>query len=378
MTDSVVRRWRYTLIAWHGLTANQDVGFPVAWGDVSSENLLRDLLDNTVPSRALVFADRAAWSHHSERLRRLFGGIRLEVVEIESRESDKNEALLGRVISRIAAFEPLRRSEPVFVVGGGVLMDVVGFACSMYARGTPYVRIPTTVIGQVDAGVGLKTGINVDSKKNRLGAFYPPLATLNDPSLLASLPSRQISNGLGEVIKVGVARDVALCVALEDALRGGALRGFVSSAAGVRVLVRSAQVMTDELSSDPFEANLCRAMDFGHTFSPHIELDADDLLHGEAVAIDIHLSSVLAYQRGLISQGELDRVRGLLRLAELPIWDSICATGKLWSAVMSATRHRDGMQRMPLPSGIGEVVFVNDLSLSELESAVSNLALVAA
>ena len=267
----------------------------------------------------------------------------------------------------------LRRTEAVIAIGGGVSLDIVGFAASLYRRGIPYIRIPTTLIGQIDAGIGIKTGINYGHHKNRLGSYFAPTEALIDPTFLCTLDERHISNGISEIIKMALIKDNRLFQLVEknaDILNAQALSS--NNTEVEEILSRAIDGMLEELEPNLWEGNLERSVDYGHTFSPTLELCAEpELLHGEAVAIDIALSIVLELHRGLLTFEDSCRALDLMIRVGLPIKHLNFTLDLIEAALDDTIKHRDGLQRVPLTDGIGKVTFVNDLSKSELHVALA-------
>jgi 2-epi-5-epi-valiolone synthase len=230
------------------------------------------------------------------------------------------------------------------------------------------VRIPTTLMGYVDASIGIKNGLNFNGSKNRLGSFMAPMATLLDRTFLRTLAPRHIRNGVGEIFKLAVIKDLKL---FEDLERSGptAIESRFQDH-GDALLRRSIRGMLEELEPNLYEIDLERAMDFGHTFSPVLEMiQLGDLLHGEAVAIDVAFSSVLSYVRGMVDEQTCDRVLRLSRQLGLPTTHAEIQPPLLWRSLQERTAHRDGLQRVPLIEAIGRCAFVNDITLGELEDA---------
>jgi 3-dehydroquinate synthase len=221
--------------------------------------------------------------------------------------------------------------------------------------------------------VGIKTGVNLNGHKNRLGAFTPPEKVLLDRSFLETLPRRHVLNGVCEVFKLAVIADLPLFEELEE--RGlHCIESHFQDEAGSSILDRSIQRMLDELQLNLFEDELARKMDFGHTFSYGLETcTGSRCLHGEAVLIDVLVSSGLAHSRGLLSTGELDRILGLaLTLDIIPPLESLDPS-MLWESLQERTRHRNGWQRVPLPRGIGNCTFVNDVRQHEVQASCMEL-----
>lgn len=298
---------------------------------------------------------------------------------LNASEENKSLKSVTKIIEALDTFGIDRRREPIIGIGGGVLLDIVGLASSLYRRRTPYVRVPTTLIGLVDAGVGVKTGVNFNGHKNRLGTYEPPSAVLLDRSFLATVDRRHISNGLAEMLKIGLIKDGRLFDRLEKdgaTLLGEKLQGKSqeSEMAAREVLRRSVQGMLEELQPNLWETHLERLVDYGHSFSPSVEMAAlPELLHGEAVSLDMALTTHISHRRALVSTEDRDRVLRVMSALELPTAHEACTVDLLAKALADTTRHRDGLQRLPLPVGIGKACFVNDLTAQEIAAAVAEM-----
>jgi 3-dehydroquinate synthetase len=300
--------------------------------------------------------------------------VNYRFLPLETTEPQKTIDNVLRVICALDGFGVNRRSDPLIAIGGGVLMDVAGFAASLYRRGLPYVRVPTTLMGLIDAGIGAKTGVNFDAHKNRIGTYFAPQRAYLDTQFLKTLDDRHISNGIAEIIKMAIIRDSRLFRLLEDCVDCLIADRFSGQPAYREILVRATVGMLEELSGNLWEKTLERAVDYGHTFSPTLEMTAlPELLHGEAVAIDMALSLVLAAQRDLIDPQQLSRALALIEAYNLPTHHAQCDEELLMRALADTTSHRDGLQRVPLSHGLGSAVFVNDLTRAEIRSANRHL-----
>jgi 3-dehydroquinate synthase len=332
--------------------------------------------------RRLIVIDGNVDRIHGERIRGYFEhhGVDASFVPMRADETVKEWSSVIRVVDAMNNFGIDRRREPVIAVGGGVLLDVVGFAASVYRRGTPYVRIPTTLIGLVDAGVGVKTGVNYGMGKNRLGTYAPAIATYVDRAFLRTLDDRHLSNGLAEILKIALIKSVDLFELLETygpRLIGDNFQGTSDEldTAATQVIAESIHLMLEELQPNLWESCLERCVDYGHTFSPTLEMEAlPALLHGEAVSIDMALTSALGFLRGSLSGDDLDRILSVMKHLGLPVWNEVLSRpGLLDAALADTVRHRDGRQRLPLPVGIGGHHFANDVTTEEIDSALSLL-----
>ncbi|WP_411754028.1 sedoheptulose 7-phosphate cyclase [Serratia sp. (in: enterobacteria)] len=337
---------------------------------------LSDFCKNTGSSnaRVAVFIDDSVDGQYGEKIKAYLTANSIEYAwyPITGDEVSKNIDSVTNVARKIAECGLLRRSEKILAIGGGVLMDIVGFTANLYRRGVPYIRIPTTLMGQIDAGIGIKTGVNYQDHKNRLGTYYAPQAAFIDPEFLRTLPQRHITNGIAEIIKMACVKDAYLFELLEENVDKFTAHDFANfSPAHQEIMVRAIDSMLGELESNLWEDNLERLVDYGHTFSPSLELKSDPtLLHGEAVAVDMALSAGLSFTRGLISKLEAERCINLIQNSKLPVQHPIFSVSLLETALEDTIQHRDGLQRVPLMSTLGEAVFVNELGYDDLMSAV--------
>jgi len=349
--------------------------------DPANPALARAVMPGAGPARRLIVIDTMVASLYGEQLTAYLASqdVEFHLCVIDAHESVKVMDTVFEVVDAMDAFGVPRRHAPVLAVGGGVLTDIVGLATSLYRRATPYVRIPTTLIGMIDAGIGVKTGVNFREHKNRLGAYHPSSLTLIDPGFLTTLDARHLRNGLAEILKIALIKDAELFDLLEG--HGASLveqrmqpGEDAADSAALTVLHRAVQGMLEELQPNLWEDQLRRLVDFGHSFSPAVEMAAmPELLHGEAVCVDMALSSVLAHHRGLLTAAELDRVLNVMRALHLPVLHLVCTPELLRGALADTVKHRDGRQHLPLPRGIGNAVFVDDVTQREAEAALFTL-----
>ncbi|GAB2858262.1 sedoheptulose 7-phosphate cyclase [Lentzea nigeriaca] len=330
--------------------------------------------------RRLVVVDAHVDALFGQAIRAYFDGndVEYRVLVLEPGETNKTIEASMLVTTAMDEFGVDRRREPVIAIGGGVLLDIVGYACSVYRRATPFVRVPTTLIGLVDAGVGVKTGVNANGHKNRIGTYFAAERTLLDRKFLTTLPRRHVSNGLAEILKIALIKDRELFdlmeVTGEHVLEAKMQPGPGSVDPALEIIERAIHGMLTELQPNLWEKTLERVVDYGHTFSPSLEMAAlPALLHGEAVCIDMALTTCLAEQRGLVTEEERRRVLELMTRLELPTWHPLLTAELLEKALADTVRHRDGQQRLPLPVGIGSACFVNDVRPEELAQAAAAL-----
>jgi len=270
----------------------------------------------------------------------------------------------------------LGRSGVIVAVGGGVILDVAGFAASIYRRGIGYLRIPTTLIGQVDVSVGVKQGINAGHRKNVLGSFYAPMASINDSSFLGTLSASHLASGMAEIIKMAMIADPVLFGLVEQHGAELIARRFQEPAAAARAIMMRAEVaMLRELKGNLFETTLQRSVDYGHTFSVVLETDgAYALPHGHAVGLDMLISTCLAASRGLCPTTVLERLLAVYGQVGLPLSQEICSADRLIESLESVRKHRGGALNLVVPREIGRPMYLQEVGRDELQEALDTLA----
>ena len=342
-------------------------------------------------ARALVEAvgGRRALVVCSPTVSRLYGEQLYRALRVEN----PNVALLvlqcseaGKTVEQVvsvcdAAQEAgLDRQAVLVGVGGGVVLDIVTMAAAWIRRGIEHLRVPTTLIGQVDAGVGIKGAINFGSRKNYLGIFHAPSAVLIDPTFLGSLPLPQVRHGLAEIIKIALVRDPLLFSLVEHGASefvSAPLRG--QTPAVRELLSRSIIGMVEELQPNLYEDQTYeRLVDFGHTFSPALEAASHySMHHGAAVAIDMALSATIATELGMLPPAVCERIIAVLKDVGLPTWSPLLTPERCESALTDAARHRGGCVNLVVPVAIGRGDFLRqaaEISPSLLRRALEVLA----
>jgi 3-dehydroquinate synthase len=238
------------------------------------------------------------------------------LIELPDGEAYKDWASLNLIFDRLLA-EGCDRKTVLFALGGGVVGDMTGFAAACYMRGVPFVQVPTTLLAQVDSSVGGKTAINHPRGKNMIGAFYQPLRVVCDLDTLATLPPRELSAGLAEVIKYGPIADAHFLDWIEMNLDALLER---DTAALVHAVRRSCEIKAAVVAQDERESGLRAILNFGHTFGHAIEagLGYGEWLHGEAVGCGMVMAADLSVRLGLVAPKMFERVRALVERARLP------------------------------------------------------------
>lgn len=366
--------------AW-SVSAQQDVLYSVETTFEILDPSNPTLIGGDCGSRRLIVTDTTVNDLYGEKIRAYAEANLSEyrLLVLPHGETHKGWDSVDTVLEAIDTFKLDRRREPVIAIGGGVLTDIVGFACSIYRRNTPFLRVPTTLIGIVDASVGVKTGVNFRAGKNKIGTYFAASRNLLDTSFLSTLDRRHISNGLAEILKIALIKDHALFTLLEEH-GASALADRFQQHTGTQqhIIDRAIAGMLEELEPNLWEHTLERLVDYGHTFSPTVEMTAlPELLHGEAVCLDMALTTGIAVHRGLVTQAEAARIFDVMGTLGLPVVHPSMTVDVLSAALIDTTRHRNGLQRLPLPTGIGQATFVNDVTASDLEAALHILAVAA-
>jgi 3-dehydroquinate synthase len=306
-----------------------------------------------------IVTTQDVWRHHGSAIGRALGQHPREVLLFPGGETRKRlaevETLAERMIETGAD-----RSSVVIAFGGGIVNDVGGFLAATFMRGIPVIQVPTTLLAQVDAAVGGKTGVNLASGKNLVGSFHQPLAVLIDPDVLGTLPSREYRAGLYEIIKCGVIRDAEL-FALLDESAGSVLAQH--PAVVERVIADAVRIKAEVVSADEREGDLRRILNFGHTVGHALEAETEykRFLHGEAVAFGMRAASALAVRTGDLSEddrGSIERV--IKKYGPIPSLEGVSAE-RLAGRTGADKKTVQGKVHFVLPTRIGSVRVVSGI-----------------
>ncbi|MEP1420140.1 MAG: 3-dehydroquinate synthase [Erythrobacter sp.] len=336
---------------------------------ILAEPFLKSYSARPVP----IVADVNAREHHSARIEASLARAGYEAVwyDVPSGEASKSWAGLEELTNWLLALG-VTRSDHVFALGGGVVGDLVGFACSILKRGCGFVQLPTTLLSQVDSSVGGKTAINTSAGKNMIGAFHQPSLVLADMDTLATLPDREMRAGYAEVIKYGLLGDRDFFDWLEA--NGGAVVAReakpLQHAIATSIRAKARIVAEDERETSGVRALL----NLGHTFGHALEAEtgfSNRLLHGEAVALGMVLAAKFSARRGDISGQDASRAAiaiGASGLpAQLPDLDLSCNGSRLVDH-MRHDKKMEGSGTLPflLLKGLGEAYMARDVELSDV------------
>ena len=332
----------------------------------------KDIVNLSTSNRRIIVIDAEVYDLYKDKLEEYFHVNKLTMIIlcVDCKEENKTWKNLDRILEFFEQNGVLRREE-VLSIGGGVLLDIVGFACSVYRRGIPYIKIPTTLLAIVDASVGSKVAVNHLGRRNRIGAYYPPVATYIDKKFIKTQSEREIVNGIAEIFKLAVIKSPELFQLLEENAEMLIDEKFQYGAVPVRVINLAITDMIAELGPNLWEKRLDRCVDFGHTFSPVIEMaNIPNLLHGEAVALDCLYSSCISFIRGYIGTDELGRIFNVAKRLKLKTFHPDFTNMKmLLESLRDATKHRNGNQFAPLPISICNYKIVNDVTEEEMKWA---------
>ena len=277
------------------------------------------VLPHLAQTRVVIVTNTTVGPLYLERFSRTLGeaGIQVASVILPDGEAYKNWETLNRIFDALLGMRAERKTTLV-ALGGGVIGDLAGFAAASYQRGVPFIQVPTTLLAQVDSSVGGKTGINHPLGKNMIGAFYQPQLVLADTDTLATLPDRELSAGLAEVIKYGLIRDLPFLEWLEANMEKLVAR---DTEALTYAIHRSCRNKAEVVAADERESGQRALLNLGHTFGHAIEagMGYGVWLHGEGVAAGTLLAADLSRRMGLISGGEVERCATLFRRAGLPV-----------------------------------------------------------
>ncbi|RSH82907.1 hypothetical protein EHS25_005897 [Saitozyma podzolica] len=330
--------------------------------------------------RVLIVIDTIVHPIYHEQVEKYFAHYNIPITWkiINGGEVNKTMDTMLSIVDAMDSFGVVR-TEPTLVIGGGLVTDVSGYACASYRRTSNFIRVPTTLIGLIDASVSIKVGINHRKLKNRLGAYHAPLHTFLDFSFLKTLPIGQVRNGFAELVKIASVGDKAVWDLLvkhgKELVETGF--GFREGGDGVRapgqeICHKGIETMLQLESPNLHELGLDRVIAFGHTWSPTLELTPRvPLRHGHAITIDMAYSITLAHSRGLINDAQRDEWFTLVSSVGLSMDHELFTEELLSVATEAIKKTRDGKQRFAVPdSEFGKCVFLNDVPLDELRSVL--------
>jgi len=294
-------------------------------------------------------------------------GFKVIILEVPEGEEQKSLDAAGSLYNELSNFHA-ERTTPILALGGGVIGDLTGFVAATYLRGVPLIQIPTTLLAQVDSSIGGKVAVNHGQLKNKIGAFYQPRLVISDITTLKTLPTREISDGLAEVIKYAVIRDKELFTFLErnldqiKSLDEGLLEEIVS---------KSAKIKAEVVEKDERDLGLRNILNYGHTVGHAIESVSDfKIAHGEAVALGMLAAAKISNKLGILDINELSRLKTVIERAGLPTEMPSLEVEKLTQAVTHDKKISGGRIKFVLLKSIGNVFITDEVSISLIEQVL--------
>ena len=308
---------------------------------------------------ALIVSNDVVAPLYLEETRAMLPGLRVETVILPDGEKYKNLATLNSIYDSLLS-NKLDRNTTIIALGGGVIGDMAGFAAASYQRGVNLIQMPTTLLSQVDSSVGGKTAVNHASGKNMIGAFYQPSAVIADTNTLNTLPDRELSSGLAEVIKYGLIHDYDFFCWLQENMSLLLNRDADALAYAIKA---SCQSKADVVSADEKEKGQRALLNLGHTFGHAIEtgMGYGNWLHGEAVATGMVMAARMSSLLGWLSDNDLSQIEALISKANLPIKAPREISPDQFIDLMSVDKKViDGVLRLVLMKSIGHAIVTSD------------------
>ena len=353
--DGIVPHVRHVRISGYG---GKGYDVVVDWGGVG--RLARYLTELHVPQRIFLITDDNIHRLYAPDLLQQLSqaGFESHLYVVPAGEASKSQQQLNMLYDWLLEHHAERR-ETIVTLGGGVVGDLAGYAAATYLRGVPLVQVPTSLLAQVDAAIGGKTGINHPKGKNLIGAFYHPRLVLVDPAALLTLPAREYTEGWAEIIKYGIILDTELFALLEahvDALRVGTRP---SAELLCQIIARCVDLKVKVIEQDEREQELRAILNYGHTVAHALENMAGYgvWLHGEAVSLGMVVAATLAQKAGMCATEDVERQNRLLAAFGLPIrYDGPVQAQEILAAIQVDKKVAGKHVRWIVPQRIGEVV----------------------
>ena len=319
----------------------------------------------TFETKVVVVTNPTVSKYHLEKLLSMIDAIELNVVTIPDGEEYKTLETIESMLNQLFELK-LDRKSLLIAFGGGVIGDMTGFTASLYQRGIDFVQIPTTLLSQVDASVGGKTGVNNKYGKNLIGAFYQPKAVYIDPHFLTTLPPREFSSGVAEIVKMAVMFDSDYFDMLEVA-------NFGDEDMLKEIIKKSVEIKASVVNQDEREAGIRAVLNYGHTFAHVIENETNytRYLHGEAVAIGMVIANRLAIELDMMSLQESDRVADLLKKFDLPTEYHISNVDEFYEHFFLDKKSANSKIKFILPIGLGNYCIKTDIDESLVKRVLS-------
>jgi 3-dehydroquinate synthase len=335
--------------------------YPIYVGTKMTASFAPTCQQHQIAQSVIIITDTNVAKHYLKPLERNLLHYKFHVtsIVIPPGERQKSFARANRILTAMLE-EGIGRKSAVIALGGGVIGDLAGFVAAVYHRGIPFIQVPTTLLSQVDSSVGGKVAVNHPLGKNMIGAFYQPTFVWTDVDCLKTLPDREISCGLGEIVKYGVIWDAELFSYLEEHL-DNILR--LDREAVIHVQARCCEIKSHIVAQDERETGLRTVLNFGHTIGHALEAAGQYrvLKHGEAVLLGMMAESFIAREQGMIDAHTYQRIEQLIRRIPLFSKHSSLKPTSILKAMSRDKKSVGGKKRFVLPTRIGEVKVVEEV-----------------
>ncbi len=300
-------------------TWTRDVtGYPVTVAPDSLGSVATISAAVTSAHRFAIITDETVRDLYATRVVEAFATADVAVLTVQAGETHKTRESWSRLTDGMLRLGHGRDSA-IVALGGGVVGDLAGFVAATYMRGIPFVQVPTTLLAMIDASIGGKTGVDTPHGKNLVGAFHRPAAVIADPTVLATLPPRELRAGFAEAIKHGVIADAKYFAHVRDSLPSLLAPAGHATARMTELIIRSIELKASVVERDEHEGGLRKILNFGHTIGHAVEaLGNYRLLHGEAISIGMALEAEVGERAGISAKGTADAIRSVLAAAGLP------------------------------------------------------------
>ena len=343
-------------------------GYPIYVGEGLIENY--DLLKKHISNKkvAIITNSKVASLYLKKVTNILSNEKDIIPIILPDGEAFKNLETLNLIYDALLT-NKANRQATLIALGGGVIGDITGFAAATFMRGVDFIQIPTTLLSQVDSSVGGKTGINHQLGKNMIGAFYQPKCVIADISLLKTLPDKELSAGLAEVIKYGLIRDSIFFEWLENNIAGIMKR---DPQLLIQSVICSCQNKADIVEADEFESGIRAILNLGHTFGHAIETATGygKWLHGEAIATGMVMAAYLSEQMGWLSKEENKRIKSLIIQANLPINPPEISKQKFLDLMQLDKKTKEDQISLVLQKGIGKAILTSDYNIEKFHNTL--------
>jgi len=313
-----------------------------------------------INKKVVIVTNQTIQALHLDYLLKHIDANDLHIVTLKDGEQYKTMDSIEDILD-VCFTNKLNRSSVLIAFGGGVIGDMTGFAASIYQRGIDFIQIPTTLLSQVDASVGGKTGINNKYGKNLIGAFHQPIEVNIDPYFLSTLPKREFSAGVAEIIKMAVCFNKDFFEWLEN--------NDITKIENTKIAIqKSVETKAWVVSQDEKEKGLRAALNYGHTFGHVVENETNytKYLHGEAVGIGMAMANQLAYKIGLMSEDEVNRVKQLLQKYDIPVEYKINDVESFYEHFFLDKKSLDNKIKFILAVGIGDCKITDEITREDV------------